>query len=387
MILLGNFKISESRLVCNHDRGNLKAYPERIEIAKYTLASYVPLLPLISKVVLYISLDTECEYHKDSFEEFIKELFPENKLILKWKRNTKVQDWRNSYTEDIEPIDDDLIFNMGNDDHLFIDSNLDVLTKTLEHLTNHPDPYAQIIYSHWPEFIRRGANAGYTITPDNVCTYGPFREFMATDVMKKERWRHYWFDPHQNFEDVTHFNLQADSPYNVNVINGDRFFRTDVLVETEMFPSGSTIFVPIKEQIRHFDGYNNTANWSNLTPPLEIPLGFFEKNIRIAYGYDTVRTGWVNINPAHPTYKAFSNDGMDYKFALEDIPAAWQGYISEIDINPDADLELLREERDKHFYDKAFYPIFGKHIDTINTYNLEVFKDYFISQKYIKEVK
>jgi len=384
MILLANFKISEARLVGHHNRGNLKHYPERIDITKYTLASYAPVLPLISKVVLYIAFDKECEHHKPALETFIKELFPKDKLILRWHRNTKIQDWRNSYIEDIEPIDDNLIFNLGNDDHLFFDSNLTVLEKSLENLKNCSDPYAHLMYSHYSEQLRLGANAHYALTEDLSCIYGRTREMMATDVMKKERWKHYWFD--FDFNDGA-VGIDPSTPYLSNVANGDKFFRTDVLIETNVLPNGATQFVPIRELVRHFDGYNNTADWNNLAPPLEIPDGFFENQIKIAYGYDSVREGWTNINPAYPNYKSHSSDGMDYKFALEDIPMVWKGKISQIDINPAADLEALREARDKHLYDKAFYPISGKHITTVNAYPSNIFKDQFISQLWIENSK
>jgi hypothetical protein len=380
MILLANFKISEARLVGHHNRGNLKHYPDRVSITKYTLASYVSVLPLVSKVVLYLELDKGLEHHHADLDEFIRDLFPDDRLILKWKRNTKIQEWRDSYIQDIEPIDDDLIFNLGNDDHLFIDSDLKFLEKGLAYLNSCEDPYANLIYSHWPECTRDSANNNYQITSDKMYVVGRNRDTIAIDILKKARWKHYWFD--FDFDDTTP-GIPITTPYSSNVANGDKFFRTDVLIETGILPNGSTRFVPMRELVRHFDGYNNTADWSNLVPPLEIPEGFFEKNMRIAYGYHNRREGWININPAYPNYKAFSDDGMDYKFSLEDIPLAWHTRISEIDVNPNIDLEQLREERDRHLYDRAFSIILGKHIHMTRIYSISVFKDQFISKKWI----
>jgi hypothetical protein len=380
MILLGNFKVSENRLVGTYRRGNLSVTEKRINIAKFTLATYVPLIPLLSKIILYIELDNDCKDQQDEFETFIRNLFPEDKLILHWNRITKIKEWQEMYEQELLPIDDNLIFNLGNDDHFFIGNNLDALESGINHLQNNPDPYIHLSYSHHAEIIRESVLSGHSFTDDRTYLQGNRREFMASDILKKERWRHYWFD--FNFDDSPNF-MTGHNPYASNVSQGHKYFRTDVLVESPIFPNGTSHLVPLKEICRHYDGYNNTADWSNLLPPIEIPTGFLEKDIKIAYGYETSRAGWININPARPDFKAAIDGGVDYKFALEDIPMAWQGRISTLDINPDADLESLREARDEHYYKTLCFPITGPHVREISPLPRDLLKSHFISQKWI----
>lgn len=381
MILLGNFKVSENRLVGSHKRGHLSVTEKRINITKFTLASYVPLIPLFSKIILYIELDDGCKDQQEDFEKFIRDLFPADRLVLHWHRITKIKEWREVYEKEISPVDDDLIFNLGNDDHFFIDKDLETIRAGIKLLQNSSDPYIHFSYSHFAEIVRESRRANYGYTTERMFMQGRRREFMAFDVLKKERWRHYWFD--FDLDDSEDLTTQVNTPYASNVAQGHKYFRTDVLIESQIFPQGTAHLAPLREICRHYDGYNNTADWLNLLPPVEIPTGFLKKDIRIAYGYPERREGWVNINPAAPNFKAFSPEGMDYKFALEDVPMAWQGRILVYDVNPDIDLEVMREHRDAHYYKVLCYPITGPHVQPINPIPLELLKKHFISQKWI----
>jgi hypothetical protein len=368
MILLSNVKITNIPLYPSPNRhllrGKLFTNPDRMDIWKYTLASYVPLMPLISKVILYIDLaTTEYAGQEPLLETYIRSLFPEDKLILRWYRNNSTADWRRSCEEDVFPIDDDLIFNLTNDDHVFIDKNLDILNATINHLTRCEDPYAQIIYSHWPEVIRHAANNGFQISEDLTCVYGRFRSIESFDIVKKERWRHYWFD--HDFGEAN------------NVFRPDEH-----LCVAGTLPHGSTVFFPIRELSRHFDGYEYAGAFMNLAPPLDIPQGFFEKNIKIAYGYSDLKEGYTNINPSYPYFKASTGIGMDYRFSLEDIPAAWFDRISEISINPNADLEYLKKCRDQLYYDMACADARGPHVQAVtHPFPKEIFKNQFLSKQ------
>jgi len=367
MILLSNVKITNIPLyfspIRDQLRGRLPTKPDRMDIWKYALASYVPLLPILSKVILYIDLaTTEYAGQEPKLEEYIRALFPEDKLILRWYRNNSTADWRKSCEEDVFPVGDDLIFNLTNDDHIFIDKDLDILKASLENLSRCDDPYAHVIYSHWPEGMRHAAINGFRPTEDLTCVYGRFRSVQSFDIVKKERWRHYWFD------------------HDFGAAN-DVFRPDEHLHRAGILPNGTTVFYPVRELVRHFDGYDHAGPFMNMAPPLDIPQGFFEKNIRIAYGYPNIKDGYTNINPAYPYFKAFTGDGMDYRFALEDIPAAWQGRISEIDVNPNADLEHLRQCRDQLYYDMICADARGPHVQAVtNPFPRETFRNQFLSR-------
>jgi hypothetical protein len=84
---------------------------------------------------------------------------------------------------------------------------------------------------------------------------------------------------------------------------------------------------PKIELCRHYDGYTHLMRY---VPPLFIPQGFFERRIKIRYGYDTRKDGWVNINPLSD----WLSQETDLPIVLADIPYFWRERIAQVEINP-----------------------------------------------------
>ena len=101
------------------------------------------------------------------------------------------------------------------------------------------------------------------------------------------------------------------------------------------------IIIPYKEQLRHFDGYMHQRIGNNTCSPLAIPDGFFEDKIKIRYGYNDYKDGWVNINPKISNYYASDKHGTDDKITLEDLPLFWKSKIVEVDSNPNINEEEM----------------------------------------------
>ena len=80
---------------------------------------------------------------------------------------------------------------------------------------------------------------------------------------------------------------------------------------------------------------------NNICPSLSIPNGFFESKIKIRYGYNDYKEGWVNINPKSNNHYAFNKNGVDYKITLEDLPLFWKDRIIEIDKNKNINEEEM----------------------------------------------
>jgi hypothetical protein len=103
-------------------------------------------------------------------------------------------------------------------------------------------------------------------------------------------------------------------------------------------------------------------------------LGFFEKNIKIRYGYNDRKEGWVNINPKSEYYYAYNKEGADYKFTLKELPLFWKSRISEIDSNPDIDEEETIQYRLKsilemiytnaHIYPEKYHQYIDPELET-----------------------
>jgi hypothetical protein len=359
MILLFNVKITNQRLGSLPNRGILPKEHNRMDICKYSLTSYLSLDPLVSKYLIYIDLaTTEYANQEKELEEYIRKILPSEKLILNFYRNNTQADWQKTFNEVIDPIDDNVIMNITNDDHIFISPNLNVIEEGIDMIKNHADWSAQLTYSHWPEQTRMAHEWDWKYSDNYAC--GIHRSLESVDICRKERWQYYWFSQ----------DLGEHSDY----------FRPEMLHHrTSMFPKGNIMYIPLIEQVRHFDGYEHAGNCLNTAPPIEIPDGFFNNQICIAYGYSENKSGFVNIDPSRKDLRAVDINGADYKWALEDIPMFWKDRIVEMDINPNADLELLRENRDYHFYNVANSTI---HRFKKLPSSPRLFKNHYLSKKF-----
>jgi hypothetical protein len=116
------------------------------------------------------------------------------------------------------------------------------------------------------------------------------------------------------------------------------------------------MIIPLKEICRHFDGYQHVQPiiTNNQCPAIDIPPGFFENNIKIRYGYDDYKEGWVNINPKNDYYYAHNTSGTDYKFTLEDFPLVWKSRISVVDSHTDINEEEMIQYRLKSIMEMVY---------------------------------
>jgi hypothetical protein len=324
MIVLINVKITEHRLVNSYKNGVRHDYPttNRFDVFKYTLSSYSVFSELVSKFVFYIEISNELIHRKEELENFIYENFPKEKLILKWYRNNYIKDWRNVYDE-ISEINDDIIWLACNDDHVFLDSSLDVLKDGIDILIKDSDPLSAIYYSHWLEGIRIANHFNGELQNGGNFVKYRWSIFDGILIIKKERFKKYWFE----FED-----------------DGKLWFKPDAFYDVRT-PMPSTFYIPTKEIVRHFDGYGHVGNFANIAPPLLIPNGFFEKNIKIKYGYDERYENYVNINPKSTNLYSIDRNGTDYKWLISDIPLFWKNKITDLDINSSSNDDEMKMYR------------------------------------------
>ncbi len=325
MILFINVKITSHRFF-DYRQSNHYPNSDRMDVFKYALASYSAMLSMISKCVFYIEIAPEFEHRRTELQEYISSLFPSEKLDINWFRINLQNEWKN-VCDKLSGLSDEIIWMAGNDDHIFIDSNLDIIESGIDLIKNDPDPMAFIYYSHWPEQMRMGKYNNAELTADGNFIKYNWSNFDAIMVLKLERMYKYF----------------SEHNFGNHII-----YKTDELTFIRPALNGNG-YAPTKEIGRHFDGYAHVANLNNIVPPLFIPIGFFEKNIRIKYGYNYIEPGWVNINPEHSEMRAINPNGIDYRWSLEDIPLFWKDRISEIDVNPNADLSKLKEYRNMYY--------------------------------------
>ena len=360
-------------------RGNTGNY-DSISVTKYSLSSLAHCYDW-SKVIINLELDDKVFTEKDyiSIESYIRSEFKSD-VLLSRRRITKQNEWKEVYKH----FNDDLILYLGNNDHVWIDSNNQHLQKLVSRAKKSKNIFYTISTSHWPENIR-WAKSGYIdlnqFTPNNL---------------------------HSNYkiEDdcVSHDGINIDS---LNIISKDLYYdwiftcdwggveirRTDGVAalggesilttrhRNNLQLPTQEILVPFKEQFRHFDGYMHQNIGNDICPVLFIPEGFFESNVKVRFGYDDYKKGWVNLNPKKP-YFASDISGADDKILPVDIPLFWKDKIVELDVNSDIDEEEMIQYRlhsilQMIYSDERYNPYIEKDLEirVLNEY-LKNYKNY-----------
>jgi hypothetical protein len=314
------------RVYYKYDRGNLQDY-DQMDIFKYSLSSLSVAYPW-SKVILKITLEGKYKERKQELEDYIKNEFKNFDLILEWKRNEYQQDWAETY----KILDDDLIWFCCNHDHIFIDSNIEYLENLVKSIKNDPNyPLTTCGFSHFPECIRM-AKSGLHLAPKDPTSYKIEDRCITLDstihdsiqIITKQVYFEWWC----KYDLKGGYFPRPESHWTISIgwiipIPQIRFF------------------IPLKEIVRHFDGYGHSQISNYNCPALDIPPGFFENDIKIRYGYNDYKEGWVNINPKNENYYAHDKSGTDYKFEIDSLPLFWKNKISVTDINPDIDKEEM----------------------------------------------
>jgi len=322
MIVLKSVKVTDHRLGTYH-RGEWYPDSGRFDIFKYCLASHAVLEPLVDKFVFYIDL-AELDPRREELYAYMLSIFPEEKLEVTWHRLNHTNEWREAAAKFAD--DNELIWYSGNDDHIFIDSNLDMIRAAIATLNADPDPNAIMYYSHWPEQMRNSLRWGGELTEDGNFIKFHWENFDAIHLMKAGRFKKYWFDTD---------------------CGSDVVYRSDFLNQYGL-KIQHNVYSPTKELVRHYDGYSHVGlGCVNVAPPLYIPPGFFEGEMQIRIGFSDRKEGWTNFNPvAEWLYNADKN-GTDYRWVEEDIPLFWQGRIKAIATNSEVTQEELHQARDR----------------------------------------
>ncbi len=314
--------------------------PSKIDIAKYSLASYAT-IPW-SHVLIKYKIDDEKAIQP--LDDYIYGLFPKATII---HHRSDTQEGFKESLAIMDKFEDDWIFLAPNVDHPLIAPKINILDMALakaKELKNH-HKYVSVIYSHFSEFINYPKHGNpfhdafgkdTRIIDENTDTISIIKEggdYSGIQMVHKDLFRH-WF---------TSIDL-----------TGIRIIRPESLSE-KVITTNQVLVMPKKEICAHFDGYAHTIGSKHeilpdQVPPLFIPQGFFENKIRIAYGYDNYREGWTNINPSAKQYSFRDNlKGTDIMCTLEDMPLFWNGHIDQIDSNPLRNDAYLKKMRDKKY--------------------------------------
>lgn len=342
MILIFNVKITQQRLT-NYYRAPWLPYYDRADIFMYTLHSLVPLKPLITRAVFFIEVGAEFAGRAEEIYSTVRTLFPQADLYQ--YRNFYSSDWRKNFDKILDLSGDPKtpIFIGCNDDHVFMDYDTDIFESGLDLIRNGDDKFSALYYSHFSEQCRYSQYKQGQLTADGNWIRYRHSNFDAIQVVTQARFITYWMP---DYGTTPMFRPDCLAPHHPGMV--------------------SDMFCPTRPQFEHYDGYSH-LNWhlpvdmrvnlDNIIPPMVIPPGFFESQMRVRYGYDDHLDGWININPSSSNLYAADRQGADYRWTLDDIPLFWRDRIVETNINPAADLNILKQQRDQNFINTTRVPM------------------------------
>ena len=330
MIFLNNVFLTDVPLPMNvgcsltYDRG-LYEWGNKVDVYKYTLASMSKIYNW-KKAIIYYELDEGFKDREDELVEFIKEEFKETELILRNRRNERQADWKETY----KLLDDELVWFLCNHDHIYVDYQTEYFHRLISKFRQFGDKPYTLLFTHWPEALR--LYAGNQL-PRPCPSYEEEDDYISTDrlacdsiqIFTKRYYEDMWCK--ESFEEA----YLPRSDYKEGVHTYAKIMNQKV-------------FTPIRELVRHFDGYAHCHPpcRNEICPALRIPPGFFENDIKIRYGYVENVEGYVNIHPLKPHFTTDDPNGTDFAYGLDKLPLCWKNRISQVDINPDFDDSLVR---------------------------------------------
>lgn len=307
-------------------------YATKLDIAKYTLASYA----IINWTHVIIRFETENPADSPLFYDYCKELFPLASIYIERSDTAKKYVM---HLEELNKLNDPWVFFSPNNDHPFIAAKkydfVPILAIAEAIGKNNNDSIVSIAYSHYTESINivsRDKKLWGTysniypskIFEDNDCVVIKLNKFLCDSI--------------QIFRLSVLIKIFSETKNNGRVIR---------LEDTEYYLCKNVkhlLVIPKMEICRHYDGYYHNNVWGsmwNSPSPLFIPVGFFDSKIKIRYGYDDYLIGFVNINPAAPKYIYQDKSGVDLKCLFSEVPCFWRSKINEIIVNSKVDQNAI----------------------------------------------
>ena len=289
-------------------------WQKKIDVVKYTLASYSQ----IKWDRIIIRFECEDESQVSSFLLYCRELFPTADILN--QRSATASQYLKALSS-INEDDESWIFFSPNNDHPYISEpdNLSRFVSITDKISKkYPMNDVSLMFSHFTESM----NDNFITDPQ----WGYFgMKFKKTiyendDIIVSKSSK-------APLDSCQIFQLGYLKRVFASTKNRGRVIR---LEDTEFHLASDNHIIQVLPKIelcRHYDSYGHIMEH---VPPLFIPDGFFDKKIKLRFGYDNAKFFWVNINPLS---KSIGKD-TDLLNTLDDIPSFWKDRISQFDINP-----------------------------------------------------
>jgi hypothetical protein len=307
-------------------RSNSNSYRFRskLEITKYTLTSY----SVLDWESVYIRFECENNNEVSDFESFCFSIFP-NAFVENKRSDSAIK-----YVEALKKINNlnnPWVFFSPNNDHPYIG-----LDKSLEKYTNIASTYEKLYNNHVVSICYSHFTENMNSVKPSKHLWGEYKNIFLKILFEN---KDYYVVKVNKFAcDSIHI-IRLDTLLKIfnETKNKGRVIRQE---NTEFYLCKNIkhiIVLPKLELCRHYDGYFHRYCWGNMKnapPPLFIPDNFFEKNMKIRYGYDDYKDNFININPNSLFLNYLNPNAPDLNISINKVPLMWKSRIKEIDINP-----------------------------------------------------
>lgn len=261
--------------VTNQRPSHLNRY-DRYKIFKYLLYSYrhMPFTTLY----LFVKLDTEYSYLESETIEYIYKTFhsiSKDNIHIKFDRYTRQEQWTSLITHLYKTDPTQLVFLCNNDDHIFIDVNMDLIHEGIELLKKEENKLSSIYFSHFPEIIKHSL----LFEPERIGNYVKFKcsIFDSIQIMNMELIyfifvKHKWNGEHIRIDTII-FEVSS-KPAMSNEVN-------------------QVMYIPLRELCRKFNGYGHVNMDETIFPVLHLPQNtFYYSEQDIEKRMTAPHTGW-----------------------------------------------------------------------------------------------
>lgn len=256
---------------------------DRLDVFKYTLASYA-CIDRITSVIVYCQLDGAYRSREGELRDYINTVFPRLAVEYHAHSPSTQAEWMQELERCGLLTASSPILYLGNDDHVFIDHDTEMLYEGLDLMAQEPFHQINTIHiSSWTEAIST--------------VYG------LNDYILRSR---YWEASLLYSDAIQIVNSTFFRHLFGDLSMGSDYMRRTDNVLTNWFPTlgdyryPSAVphppvktFVPLRELVRHFDAYWHIGVPFEYVPMLSIPEDFFNK------GYQCKVSSPVESNLAH----------------------------------------------------------------------------------------
>ena len=230
---------------------------DRLEVFKWSIRSYANLTSL-RRAFLFVELDKDYAAEKPQVEAFLRALLGERLALLEFSRVSSKSKWQDVFSKHFQDYDDeDIIWFLQNDDHPWVDMDESVWKEGLRRMKDDPSQYKSLYPSHWPEVMKLSGKIGERVEVCGSYIRTTMTLLDAVQVMNFAWFRH----------------LLTEVRWKINHTRIDFMFMDSRIWSGKpktcpgaFLGSYQTIYIPLREICRKFDGYQ-----AQNIPPQDVP--------------------------------------------------------------------------------------------------------------------